>query len=147
MSAPTRFRGPIIVGPKGPNAANNYGTPMLIQFIHVSDPTQAAGTGTGWYLPANCIVIDVWNNGGVTGSSANIVIGLGSDDNALADDLPATYASWAKFEAAGGAELDQLQTSELEVTCGAGSTPPSGGDLFLYVMYIQRQTANETVTV
>lgn len=147
MTAPTRFRGPIIVGPKGPNAAANWGTPMLIQFVHVRDATQSSGTGVGWYLPANTRVIDVWSNGAATGSSPTVNIGFTDDEDALAVDLPADYASWAKFEAAPGSDLDVLQTSERQIAVGAGSSAPSGGELLIYIMYIQHQTTNETVTV
>lgn len=138
-SGPT-YHGPVRSGPRSANP--NAGVCLMCMEFEF-DPTQAAGTGTGYYLPSNVIPVDVICDGGATGGvNPTVDIGLTGDSDGLSNEQDADAATSAVAAGVGGALIHVLTTSEKEILAGVGASAATGGTVKCMVLYIQHDDKN-----
>jgi len=110
--------------------------PTVLSLKVTVDPT-ASSAGTGKYLPANAVPINVLGAGGSTGgTNPTIDVGVSGDGDAFANELVSDAFSDAVQATTGGASLGVKLTADTEIYAGVGASAATGGTTTFYVMFI-----------
>jgi len=107
---------------------------MMAAVQFTFDPTQAAGTPTGAFVPKGAIPISSQSYGGATGgASPTVDIGMGANHSGLGNDLAADAAS----PFAGAQNLTGIELAiDTEIVAGVGNSAATGGTVTASVYYI-----------
>jgi len=124
----------------------NKATPaVLLASVEVTfDPTAAATTGTGVYLPTGAVpsFAKITSAGATGGVTPTVDVGLaGGNQDALIAEGDADTASSAILTS--GTSLDVALTAKTEITAGVGASAATGGTVTARVFYYMADDQTE----